>query len=62
VVVDQHAESTRAPEALLNIAASQIELNDRRSARATLQRIIKDYPDTEAARLAKERLPATATR
>jgi tol-pal system protein YbgF len=62
VVIDKHADSTRAPEALLNIAASQIELNDRRNARATLQRIIKDYPETEAAKLAKERLPATATR
>jgi tol-pal system protein YbgF len=62
VVIEKYPESTRAPEALLNIAASQIELNDRRNARTTLQRIIKDYPETEAAKLAKERLPATATR
>jgi len=62
VVVERYHDSPRVPEALLTIAASQIELNDKKSARSTLNRIIKDYPDTEAAKLAKERLPSTALR
>lgn len=46
----------RAPDALLVIAASQVELNDLENARATLQRIVKEYPDTHAAETAKSRL------
>jgi tol-pal system protein YbgF len=59
VVVDRHKDSPRAPEALLSMAASQLELKDKKGAAASLNRVIKDYPDTEAARLARERLPAT---
>jgi tol-pal system protein YbgF len=62
LVVDRHAESARAPEALLSIAASQAELNDRTRARATLERLVKDYPASEAAKIAKERLAAMAKR
>jgi len=46
----------RAPDALLVIAASQVELNDLPGARASLQRIVKEYPDTHAAETAKSRL------
>lgn len=56
VVVDRHADSPRAPDALLNIAASQVELNDRPGARATLARIVKEYPESEAAGAARDRL------
>ncbi len=56
VVVDQHADSPRAPDALLNIAASHVELKDTVRARAALQKIIADYPNTEASKLAEERL------
>ena len=55
-LLEHFPDSPRVPEALLNIAACQIELNDRKSARATLNRITKDYPNTEQARLAQERL------
>jgi len=55
-VVDRYADSPRVPDALLNIAASQVELNDRARARQTLQRITKDFPDSEAAKAAAERL------
>ncbi|MFN9030776.1 MAG: tol-pal system protein YbgF [Betaproteobacteria bacterium] len=58
VVIDRFADTARAPEALLNIAASQQELNQRGNARTTLQRIIKEYPDSESAKLARERLAA----
>lgn len=46
----------RAPDALLVMAASQVELNDLNGARASLQRIVKEYPDTHAAETAKNRL------
>ncbi len=56
VVIDRFADSPRTPDALLNIAASYTELNDRNRARATLQKIIADYPNTESSKLAEERL------
>ena len=46
----------RAADALLVIAGSQIELGERASARTTLQRIIRDYPDAPAANTARDRL------
>jgi TolA-binding protein len=55
-VVERYPDSPRAPDALLNIAASQVELKDTTRARAALQKIIADYPNTEAARVADERL------
>jgi tetratricopeptide (TPR) repeat protein len=55
-LIERFPDSPRIPEALLNIAASQVELNDRKSARATLNRIVNDYPDSEAAKLAHDRL------
>lgn len=57
-VVDKHPNSPRAPDAMLNIAASQIELKETRGARATLQKLISDFPKTEAAGLAADRLKA----
>ncbi len=49
-------DDPRAPDALLVIAASQIELNDMAGAKASLQRIVKDYPQANAAETAKSRL------
>ena len=57
--VDKYSDSTRAPDALLSIAESQLQLGDKRSANRTLTRLIKDYPESEAAKVARERLPAT---
>ncbi|MCX7660552.1 MAG: tol-pal system protein YbgF [Caldimonas manganoxidans] len=48
----------RAPEAWLSIAMCQIELKDRPGARRTLEDLIKNYPQSEAAREARERLAA----
>jgi tol-pal system protein YbgF len=59
VIVDRYKDSPRAPDALLSIAESQVQLGDRKSASRTLGRIVKEYPDTEAAKIARERLPAT---
>lgn len=46
----------RAPEALLSTANCQVELKDARSARRTLEELLKAYPQSEAASVAKERI------
>ncbi|PTT77344.1 tol-pal system protein YbgF [Pelomonas sp. HMWF004] len=49
-------ESPRAAEALLALANCQIELKDNKTARRSLEDLIKAYPGTEAAQAGKERL------
>lgn len=49
----------RAPEALLSIANCQSELKDLKAARKTTEDLVKTYPDSEAAQVARERLLAT---
>jgi len=46
----------RAPEAALSIANCQIELKDTRTARKTLEDLVRAYPQSEASMAAKERL------
>jgi len=46
----------RAPEAVLSIANCQIELKDAKSARKTLDDLVKAYPQSEAAGAARERI------
>ena len=46
----------KVPEAMLQIANCQIELKDSKAARATLNDLLKKYPESEAASAAKERL------
>lgn len=46
----------RAPEAALSIANCQIELKDTRTARKTLEDLVRAYPQSEAAMAAKARL------
>jgi tol-pal system protein YbgF len=49
-------DHVRAPEAALSIANCQVELKDTRSARKTLDDLVKVYPQSEAASVAKDRL------
>jgi len=49
-------DSPRVPDALLNIAASQIDMDDKNGARKTLQIIIDTYPNTPLASNARARL------
>ncbi len=53
-----NADHPRAGEAMLAMANCQIELKDNKSARRTLDDLVKAYPGTEAAQAAKERLAA----
>ena len=50
------ADNAKAPDAMLNIASSQAELGDAKSARETLQALVKKYPTSPAAEQAKQRL------
>lgn len=55
-VIGVAPDHLRAPEAALSIANCQIELKDTVSARKTLTDLIKVYPQSEAASVAKDRL------
>lgn len=55
-LVATDAEHVRAPEAVLAIANCQVELKDTKGARKTLEDLLKAYPQSEAASVAKERL------
>ena len=55
-VVAVAPDHVRSPEAALSIANCQIELKDMVSARKTLTDLIKVYPQSEAASVAKDRL------
>jgi len=54
--VNAAPEHPRAPEALLAMANCQLELKDAKTARRTLDELIKAYPKSEAAQAGKERL------
>ena len=55
-LIAQYPDSSKAPDALLNIATAQSELGDLQGARATLQEVATKYPSTEAGAKAKQRL------
>jgi len=46
----------RAPEAMLSIANCHVELKESTQGRQLLQTLVKTYPDSEAAQVARERL------
>lgn len=55
-LVDRAPAHLRTPEALLSIANCQAELKDNAAARRTLEQLIKQHPQTEAAQAARDRL------
>jgi tol-pal system protein YbgF len=55
-LVATDTEHVRAPEAVLAIANCQVELKDIKAARKTLEDLLKAYPQSEAAAVAKDRL------
>ncbi len=55
-VVTGFPQSRKVPDAMLKVGYCQYELKAFRNARATLQKVQSEYPDTEAGRLAEERL------
>jgi tol-pal system protein YbgF len=55
-LVRNSPDHPRAPEALLSIANCQIELKDSKTARRTIDELVKAYPASEAANAGRERL------
>ncbi|MEX1167437.1 MAG: tol-pal system protein YbgF [Hydrogenophaga sp.] len=55
-LVRVYPEHARTPEALLAVANSELELKDSKAAKATLTKLARDYPQSEAAAAARERL------
>jgi tol-pal system protein YbgF len=55
-LITQYPDSTKASDALLNIASAQSELGDIQAARITLQEVASKYPATEAGAKARQRL------
>lgn len=55
-LLDREPDHARAPEALLSIANCFSELKDMASSRKALELLIKQYPQTEAAQAARDRL------
>lgn len=56
VVINQHPESRKVPDALLKMGYCNYELERWNDARASLTRVQSEYSDTTAARLAQQRL------
>jgi tol-pal system protein YbgF len=56
MLATQFPKHLRAPEAMLAMANSQIELKDAKAARRTLEDLVKAYPESEAAAASRERL------
>ena len=59
-LINASPDHVRAPEALLSIANCYSELKDAKQLRKTLDDVIKQYPQSEAAQAAKDRIASTA--
>jgi tol-pal system protein YbgF len=55
-VVDEYPGSSKLPDALLKIGFCSYELQQLEDAQAALQRVVREFPTTTAARLATQRL------
>jgi tol-pal system protein YbgF len=55
-VIDKYPQSSKLPDALLKVGYCQSELGNKSAARTALQQVMKQYPDTTAARLATQQL------
>ena len=58
-LLKNYPDTAKAADAMLNIAACQIDLKDKKEARKTLEAVIAKFPGTDAAQAAKSRLPST---
>jgi tol-pal system protein YbgF len=61
-VVTTKTDHPKAPEALLAMANCQLEAKDAKAARASLAQLVKAYPQSEAAKAARERLASLPAR
>ncbi|NQY50155.1 MAG: tol-pal system protein YbgF [Colwellia sp.] len=56
IVVNKHKDSTKRPDALLKLAMVAQKQKDNKKAIARYQQLLKEYPESTAAKLAKPRL------
>lgn len=56
VVVARYPTSEKVPESLLKMASCQIEIKDKTAAKENLDTLIKNFPSSNAAKVAKERM------
>ncbi len=55
-LISGHADSARVPDAMLGLANCQVELRQVRAARLTLEHLLRQFPHSEAAQTAHDRL------
>ena len=55
-VIDKYPQSSKLPDALLKVGYCQSELGNKSAARTALQQVMRQFPDTTAARLASQQL------
>ncbi len=55
-VLERFPNSPKGPDAMLKLGLSQIELKQESAGKATLQRLVDTFPQSNAARLAQQRL------
>lgn len=56
ILLDKHAASSKAPDALLKSGYSQLELKDEAAGKRTLEQVIAQYPGSPVADMARSRL------
>jgi tol-pal system protein YbgF len=59
-VVDKYPQSRKIPDALLKIGFCRYEMKLFDSAKAVLEQVVSQYPDSPSAKLARERLDKMA--
>ena len=55
-LLKEFPDSSKAPDALLNIASAQADMGDGVAARRTLEELIAKYPKSDAGTRARQRL------
>jgi tol-pal system protein YbgF len=55
-VIEKYPQSSKLPDALLKVGYCHSELGNKSAARTALQQVMKQFPDTTAARLATQQL------
>ena len=55
-VLDEYTASDKSADAVYRTGMAYLELNDRRNATNYFQKVVDEYPDAEAATLARKRL------
>lgn len=61
-LLNEAPKHMRAPEALLSIANCHAEIKEAKAARKALEELVKNYPESEAAQVARERIASTSAK